>query len=218
MPVTISGTTGIGTPAVNATGNIQAASVNATGNIQAVGNVVGTGVCPAGVVLPFAISTAPTGWLACDGTIIPTSGSLQGVDAALLQTLRNLLGTTYGVLGQLPNLQGQFIRGLTTNFSTASRNPLSASRVLGNVQTDVFRSHDHSGITGDDSPDHSHVYVRPLSIGDNDRGGSSSIWSVDNNQAVSTGGASTRHQHGVSPQGDLETRPVNIALLYCIKY
>jgi microcystin-dependent protein len=209
MPVTISGTTGIGTPGINATGNIQAA-----------GNVIGTGVCPIGVVLPFALATTPTGWLRCDGTIIPTSGTFQSVDAALLQTLRGLLGTTYGATGQLPNLQGQFIRGLTTNLSTASRDPLSASRVnlIGSIQNDVFKSHNHGGITGDDSPDHSHQYTRPLSVGDNDRGGSSSSWSIDSNQTVSTGGASTRHQHSISSQGDLETRPVNIALLYCIKY
>lgn len=185
MPVTISGTTGIGTPAINA-----------TGNIQATGNIVGTGVCPAGVVLPFAISTAPTGWLVCDGTIIPTSGSLQGVDAALLQTLRGLLGTTYGTLGTLPNLQGQFIRGLTTNLSTASRDPLSASRVLGNVQSDVFKSHTHS--TGAD-------YLTNVSNGWNITGGGSQFFSGP-------------YANSVQATGDVETRPVNIALLYCIKY
>lgn len=185
MPVTISGTTGIGTPAVNATGNIQAA-----------GNIVGTGVCPAGVVLPFAISTTPTGWLACDGTVIPTSGSLQGVDATLLQTLRSLLGTTYGSLGQLPNLQGQFIRGLTTNLSTASRDPLSASRVnqLGNVQEDDLKSHTHpyTWTTGE------------IPAGSYNVGGTGITRTTNNGTTSATGGT--------------ETRPVNIALLYCIKY
>jgi microcystin-dependent protein len=195
MPVTISGTTGIGTPAVNATGNIQAASVNASGNIQAVGNVVGTGVCPAGVVLPFAISTAPTGWLVCDGTIIPASGSLQGVDAALLQTLRGLLGTTYGSTGQLPNLQGQFIRGLTTNLSTTSRDPLSGSRVLGSVQEDAFERHTHT--YGDVRNSFNSVF--------NTTGGTGMDGAVNTSRTTNS-------------TGDTETRPVNIALLYCIKY
>lgn len=203
MPVTISGTTGIATPAVNATGNIQAA-----------GNVIGTGVCPAGVVLPFAIPTAPTGWLVCNGTIIPTSGSLQGVDASLLQTLRSLLGTTYGVLGQLPNLQGQFIRGLTTNFTTTSRDPLSSTRVLGNVQSDIFRAHSHD-IT---DPGHSHLinYRTPQWVSDSDRGTGSSTFSVD--APVQPGTTADVTGITINNQGGTETRPVNIALLYCIKY
>ena len=169
---------------------------------------------PPGAVMSFAVSTAPVGWLACDGTAVSRNQ---------YSSLFTAVGTIYGVGNNsttfnVPNLQGQFVRGLTTNLSTASRDPLSATRVLGNVQNDVFRSHNHSGATGDDSPDHSHQYTRPLSVGDTDRGGGSSTWSIDNNQTVSSGGASTRHQHSISSQGDLETRPVNIALLYCIKY
>lgn len=190
MPVTISGTTGIGTP-----------SINATGNIQSTGNIIGTGVCPAGVVLPFAIPTAPTGWLVCDGTIIPTSGSLQGVDASLLQTLRSLLGTTYGVLGQLPNLQGQFIRGLTTNFTTTSRDPLSGSRVLGSTQESALSAHFHQqgsealyNLEGGGS----YIGARTLPVG--------SIGSYTYAKTTTVG------------QSNQETRPVNIALLYCIKY
>jgi hypothetical protein len=204
MPVTISGTTGIGTPAINATGAVQAASVNATGNI------VGTGVCPVGVVLPFALATAPTGWLRCDGTTIPTSGPFQDVaDASILQTLRGLLGTTYGAtLGTLPNLQGQFIRGLTTNLSTASRDPLSASRLLGNVQEGGIAQHQHRYLDyvpeGSNSPD---------PYGGSYYGGgfvAGTLWryNVVRDTLI----------EGSAPAWSPETRPVNIALLYCIKY
>lgn len=210
MPTTISGTTGIGTPAVNAAGNIQAA-----------GNVIGTGVCPAGVVLPFAIPTAPTGWLVCDGTVIPTSGSLQGVDAALLQTLRGLLGTTYGSTGQLPNLQGQFIRGLTTNLSTASRDPLSASRVnqLGNVQNDAFQN-----ITGSLYGTYAAI-VRSVGGGSPTGALSGSRNAIGNSitsPSYSTTAAADyldfNASHSPGARTSVETRPVNIALLYCIKY
>jgi microcystin-dependent protein len=164
--------------------------------------------------MSFAMSAAPVGWYPCDGTTVSRTGSGANLFAAIgiIHGVGNN-STTFNV----PNLQGQFIRGLTTNLSTTSRDPLSGSRVLGSVQSDEFKSHNHGGITGDDSPDHSHQYTRPLSVVDNDRGGSSSIWSVDNNQTVSSGGASARHQHSVSSQGGLETRPINLALLYCIK-
>lgn len=185
MPVTISGTTG----------------VNATGNIQTTGNIIGTGVCPAGVVLPFAILTPPTGWLRCDGTIIPTSGSLQGVDASLLQTLRTLLSTTYGNLGQLPNLQGQFIRGLTTNFTTTSRDPLSGSRILGSTQESALSAHFHQ--QGSEA-----LY--------NFEGGGNYIGA----RTYSAGGIGSYTYANTTTvgQSNQETRPVNIALLYCIKY
>jgi microcystin-dependent protein len=194
MATQISGTTGISAPAVNA-----------AGNIQATGNIIGTGVCPAGVVLPFAITIVPTGWLACDGTIIPTSGTLQGVNAALLQTLRSLLGTTYGFLGQLPNLQGQFIRGLTTNLSTTSRDPLSASRVnqIGNVQNDEFKSHVH-GYT-DSNWESTQALPTDAAI--------SATWG-----ASGTLYRYTYSRTSLSTGNTAETRPVNIALLYCIKY
>jgi hypothetical protein len=201
MPVTISGTTGIGTPAINATGNIQAA-----------GNIVGTGICPVGVVLPFALATTPTGWLACDGTIIPTSGTLQGVNAALLQTLRGLLGTTYGATGQLPNLQGQFIRGLTTNLSTASRDPLSGSRLLGNVQGDAIRD-----MVGEFKVAGAGGGLDGIAGVFNVKNSPNSYLSAPQTVATSNVGYAQFQASNVVPT-DVENRPVNIALLYCIKY
>ena len=65
---------------------------------------------PLGAVFFVAAGTAaPTGYLKCDGTVIPTSGIFQGVSASRLQELRTLLGTTYGSDGQLPNLVNRFV-------------------------------------------------------------------------------------------------------------
>ena len=52
---------------------------------------------------------APEGYLICNGGTIPTSGTFQGVNATLLQNLRNFLGATYGGAGILPNLINNFI-------------------------------------------------------------------------------------------------------------
>jgi hypothetical protein len=51
---------------------------------------------------------APEGYLICNGGDIPTGGTFQGVNASLLQNLRNFLGSTYGATGRLPNLVNNF--------------------------------------------------------------------------------------------------------------
>ena len=148
---------------------------------------------PAGCVMSFAMSAAPTGWYPCDGTTVSRTGSGANLFAAI--------GTTYGVGNNtttfnVPNLQGQFIRGLTTNLSTASRDPLSASRVnqIGSVQTDALKSHTHP-----------YTWTTPEApAGGGYNTGGTSITRATNNGIT-------------SPTGDIETRPVNIALLYCIK-
>jgi microcystin-dependent protein len=165
---------------------------------------------PTGAVMSFYRTTAPSGWLVCDGTAIP----------AQFTALIALVGAN------TPNLQGQFIRGLTTNLSTASRDPLSGSRVLGNVQNDAFKSHTHSG-NADSAGSHTHLSFGGSGI----NGGRYSFAEtgiVANNiqyaanqdgrgSFVQTAGA---HEHTltIDSQGNPnETRPVNIALLYCIK-
>ena len=157
-------------------------------NVVKLANSVQQLLVPAGCVMSFAMSAAPTGWYPCDGTTISRTGSGANLFAAI--------GTTYGVgdnstTFNVPNLQGQFIRGLTTNLSTASRDPLSGSRALGSVQSDEFRSH-------------AHTLLGQETVGTFQAGSSYSLrYSPITQTTDLTGGA--------------ETRPVNIALLYCIK-
>ena len=66
---------------------------------------------PAGAVFHFAASSAPAGYLKCNGDVVPNgSGTVQGVTADF-SALYNILGTTYGSLGKLPDLRGEFMRG-----------------------------------------------------------------------------------------------------------
>ena len=64
-----------------------------------------------GVVLPYAGSTVPTGFLLCNG---------QAVSRTTYQNLFDVIGTTYGdgdgsTTFNLPNLQDKFIQGAGTN-------------------------------------------------------------------------------------------------------
>jgi microcystin-dependent protein len=167
-------------------------------------------VTPPGAVMSFALSAAPIGWLNCDGAAISRTTYV---------SLFAAIGTIYGVgdnstTFNVPNLQGQFVRGLTTNQSTVSRDPLSATRVLGNVQGDIFKSHNH-GIT---DPGHSHGWSAYNGPPGSNYGFNfvSGIASFAGYTSYGTGSNTTGIT--INNQGDLETRPVNIALLYCIKY
>ena len=68
-------------------------------------------VVPSGSVIPFAGSTAPQGYLLCDG---------REVSRADYPFLFSVIGTTYGegdgnTTFNLPNLQDKFIQGAGTN-------------------------------------------------------------------------------------------------------
>lgn len=97
-------------------------------NIAVAGNSAPGGLAPAGVVLPFAGSTAPTGWLLCFG---------QAVSRTTYAVLFTALGTAYGAgdgstTFALPDLRGR-IPGGKDNMggSAASRLTTAGSGVDG---------------------------------------------------------------------------------------
>ena len=155
---------------------------------------------PTGAIMAFGMNSVPTGWLACNG-----------------QTTAGYTALAALVGANVPDLRGYFVRGSGINGDTVE------SGAFGAKQTASLLNHTHSGTTGTISVDHSHSYTRyntivnNLSLGGNVDG----IW--QNTVAVGTGGVSANHVHGFttgnpSEGGGNETRPANIALLYCIKY
>ena len=88
---------------------------------------------PAGAVQTFAISSAPTGWLSCDGSAVSRS-TYSHLFAAICTTFGTGDGsTTFNV----PDLRGEFIRGLDSGRGVDS------GRVLGSPQADEIKSHQH---------------------------------------------------------------------------
>jgi microcystin-dependent protein len=170
MPVTINGTTGIVSP-----------------------NYTGNGSVPTGSVYHFATSTAPTGFLICNGDAVPNgAGIVQGVTADF-SALYTILGTTYGAAGTLPDLRGYFIRGFGTNSDG------TASAAFGVKQANSII-------------DHTHDYT--------DKGSGSIGSGLSGGTQASNNSSTTRTSLGVNAPNasGTETRPANIALLPCIKY
>lgn len=86
-------------------------------------------VFPAGIVLPYAGSTAPAGWLLCDGTSYIRDDYLR---------LFNAIGTAHGSNAlntfNVPDYRGRFLRG-TDNMGSgaAGRDPNTATRTVANA-------------------------------------------------------------------------------------
>ena len=151
---------------------------------------------PVGTIAFFAMQTAPTGWLLCDGSL-PTNMT------SLYPALYNLLGTTYGAKGTLPDLRGQFIRG----WNSTSKG-LDANRTFGQTQTDAYKSHTHN-VNNQTSEGPQWIAFS--------RGDISPSVATDPTGYV-TGANGNDRIFRIVASGDTETRPRNIALLGCIKW
>ena len=139
---------------------------------------------PPGSVTAFAGNSLPIGYLKCNGALVSQS---------TYPDLFSAIGTTYGSgyfsTFRLPDLRGEFVRGWDDSRG------VDLGRVLGNFQTDEFKSHVHSVEVGTANG----INDGRLSSGDDFT--KNVQWQ---NNTGSAGGAD-------------ETRPRNIALLYIIK-
>ena len=159
---------------------------------------------PAGTVIYTARSTPPTGYIKANGAAISRS---------TFSVLFAAIGTQFGVGNgsttfNVPDLRGEFIRGLSDGSTVDS------GRTLGSNQGSQNVSHNHTGsVTG--AGTHGHTYDRS-DAGSGTEGGNQGVH--DFNASTSVGGNGA-HNHGVSIDldGGTEARPRNVALLACIK-
>ena len=155
---------------------------------------------PTGAVMPFATATPPNGWLPCDGRVVSrTTYSL----------LFFCIGTTFGAgdgttTFALPDLRGYFVRGSGTNADG------TASGTFGAKQADDFETHNHSVNAGGGKNLVSSLYSR---IGSGDI-----AYTLGGTGGVGYGLGPNYNQKNTDATGGAETRPKNIALLYCIKF
>jgi len=175
------------------------------GGVTVDGLVLNT-LTPVGAVQTFGRKTAPSGWLICDGVGIPTTGTVQGINAAQLSSLRSMLITDsnpFGVDGvnpKLPDLRGEFVRGW------AGSRAVDTGRVFGTAQAQDWKGFSQTN-TGQNTFSYSHG---PVDMGKD------TVNFVGN---LFVGGWSApAAAMGTRWNAADEVRPRNIALLYCIKY
>ena len=176
----------IGTTLDVASGKLKVRAAGITANEIAAGQITpaltnfASSLLPAGAVMAFAMNTAPSGWLAADGSSVSTSG----VNAALFAAINYTYGGSGGSFN-LPDLRGYFVRGSGTNSDG------TVSGGFGNKQADEFKAHTHTVIQ-----------------------------TIDQNGGFDSGAGRPRYggsSTNTGSTGGTETRPRNIAMLYCIK-
>lgn len=169
-----------------------------TGNVNFTSaSVEGISGVPSGAIMSFYLVNCPTGWSPADGT------------------------------NSTPDLRGQFLRGLN-DFGTGVRvdgNEDSDVRVLGTFQENENKLHGHdlngSILTTSSTGLHSHTsYIWSNS------GGSTNRYAPTTGKMTAqryTGEAGT-HSHtidtssmSINESGEVQSRPNNVAVIYCVK-
>jgi len=154
---------------------------------------------PAGTVITFAGSTCPSGYLTANGSAISRTG---------YASLFSALGTTYGTgdgstTFNLPDMRGYFVRGYDNGAGVDS------GRSFATKQDDAFQGHNHPI-----------VFDLGEIFNGSSGAGTAVQLSMGNGIAYGTINPSPRYYydgvHG-SPRAESETRPKNIAMLYCVK-
>lgn len=175
---------------------------------------------PVGAVSAFAGTSAPSGWLLCDGSAVSrtTYSALYAVTSIAFGQGDGT--TTFNV----PDLRGRFVRGID---GSADRDPNKADRTamntggntgnaLGSVQGGATAL-PNTAFTTDDPGTHTHTYSQPTVTATSGNTFSASP-TQDRTFPSGNTGASGAHTHEVDGGGDDETRPINAYLNYIIKY
>jgi len=205
---------------------LNAPAVGATLPLSLDANLIVGDTNPVGTLLDYAGTTAPSGYLMCDGRQLSTAGSYERLFA--------VIGYSYGGSGanfNIPDFRGRFARyndNMGTAQGAASRD---AGRVHGSSQTQatakngLANSASTVSASGGTSSDGSHSHTFEVWNSGSGLGRAAST-GVSFQSNTSTAAAGT-HTHSVSVSGtaaaqtitgDSETRPINLSCNKIIKF
>jgi microcystin-dependent protein len=101
-------------------------------------------IMPVGSVITYGGSTAPTGWLLCNGAAVSRTITYADLFA--------VIGTTFGegdgsTTFNVPDLGGIFVRGAGTSTKLTNANNVPFTGTLGTYQEDKMQGHWHNIVT-----------------------------------------------------------------------
>jgi microcystin-dependent protein len=159
---------------------------------------------PAGAIMAFAGTTAPSGWLKCEG---------QAVSQTTYASLYAAIGSNWNTGGEgagnfrLPDLRGMFLRGTGTNATGSSSGAAGPS--VGSYAADTYLNHSH-GVT---DPGHTHTFTGTY----NPNNGAGTGGVMSQSGTFTTNSNTTGITVNTSTTGGTETKPKNYGVLYIIK-
>ena len=200
---------------------------------------------PAGMVMPYAGSTTPAGWLECNGAEVDISAypALAAALGSTWNTAKNpLTGANYAAPAagkfRVPDMRGAFLRGSSGGVNNAqgvatglaefqshktAKNSLSgtaAAQTLAATATSTAMSGNTS---------HAHTFPWGTTAGSTGRIGSTfQSNDISFNSSTSNNSSSVDHTHNITSlslnsslltlSGDAETRPDAVGVRYLIKF
>jgi microcystin-dependent protein len=169
-------------------------------------------VNPAGCIVMFGGTTAPTGWLLCDGST---------VSRTTYAVLHSVIGSNYGsgngsTTFHLPDMRGRFARGRDGGATGSGRDPNRTTRIasntggntgdaVGSLQIDAFQSHTHNLRAAN-----AYTFFPGLAKVGNTDAATDVIWPTVSSPIDDGVGGTSRCS--------TETRPVNVYVNYIIKF
>ncbi|EIA09132.1 tail fiber protein [Flavobacterium frigoris] len=172
---------------------------------------------PTGSIMPFIGTTAPNGWLLCNGS------SFASLDVVITANLKALLGGSTNT----PDLKGIFLRGIGRQCNAYG---CYEGPELKAIQQDDLKSHLHAAsLPTNSAGSHNHNdnsnFNRVLSMdgkytvgGTDNNNGSGEEVNLVNSKTIGYDGAHTHTASGnTNNTGGTETRPINYGVNYIIK-
>lgn len=160
-------------------------------------------IIPAGAVLPFAMATAPTGWIPCDG---------RSLSRAAYPRLFSAIGTLYGSADSnsfnVPDYRGEFLRGFDAIGGTVRG--VDSGRVFPQAQGSSLESHRHKMFSNAGSN-------RPALTADNYPKHSGTDGSVDSEYTINGVDSIEPTLGNSGSYGGSETRPRNMPVYFYIR-
>lgn len=182
---------------------------------------------PAGAILPFGGTAAPTGYLLCDG-----SSKLRADYPALYAAIGTAFGTADGTHFNLPDFRGRFLRGVdhaqARDPDRATRSAMNAGGNtgdnVGSIQDHQFDEHTHV----QDEHNHTQNQHRHNSLAENYKaylcnvtksaGSADAIFNGTGQYTSYTTPTNVATTATNQNTGGNETRPINAFVEYIIRY
>lgn len=207
--------------AIRLIGRFVCNTIGAAGTWVAPNNAAASGMqfdpMPVGVVLPYAASRAPSGYLLCHG---------QAISRARYSDLFSIIGVTHGqgdgsTTFNLPDYRGRFLRGVANGQTTdPNRTARTAMATGGNTGDNVgsvqaaATARPTTNFTTNSTGAHTHNTVVNGVLAN--PGSNSTFYRAGTGTNLTTNSVGN-HSHSITGGGDSETRPVNAYVEYIIK-